>query len=310
MHETPGSHQTSDFAISRIDRRTHSATPLDVLFILSSAVTLLLLLLWILPGGETKYGQAPPFLKTIVESLWAKVTLAGSSVVAIVLRRFLSSHPRPNYLIWIPAFMGILIVGLFALTALGRAMNIGSVAFSEEFTYEGPIRASTTGPNDYRYGFTPAKEYLELSGAKIAGKRITVTKIVIEAYGENHAGKINWDFDVFVGPTQLFPYAKDQPPTENPQTMLDDKQSPTKIAVVFGKIDNYSTRSYQYRAVFGFVPSSLDVYPIPFTVKQAFNQPIAVQDKLFVQGAVWTGDSKVNVDVRNIKIRIEGKIES
>ena len=93
-------------------------TPLDALFIIFASVTLLLFLLWVLPGGETKYSNAPPFLKDMVNSVWAKVSFAGGSAAALILRRFLEKRPAPNYLIWIPSFMGIMIVALFLLSKM------------------------------------------------------------------------------------------------------------------------------------------------------------------------------------------------
>jgi len=93
-------------------------TVLDALFIIFAAVTLLLFLLWVLPGGETKYSNAPPFLKDMVNSVWAKLSFAGGSAAALILRRFLEKRPAPNYLIWIPGFMGILIGTLFLLSKM------------------------------------------------------------------------------------------------------------------------------------------------------------------------------------------------
>jgi len=52
----------------------------------------------------------------MVNSVWAKLSLAGGSAGALLLRRFLDKSPSPNYLIWIPSFMGILIAALFLLS--------------------------------------------------------------------------------------------------------------------------------------------------------------------------------------------------
>ena len=89
-------------------------TPLDALFIVSAAVTLLLFLLWVLFGG--RYSNAPGFLVSMANSVWAKVSFAGGSAGALLLRRFLDKSPAPNYLLWIPSFLAILIAALFLLS--------------------------------------------------------------------------------------------------------------------------------------------------------------------------------------------------
>ncbi len=95
-----------------------NATPLDVIFILSTSVTLLLLLLWIIPGHEQKYANAPAFLQAMVSSVWAKFSLAGASVGALVLRRFIDKSPAPNYLICIPGCILGLMAALLALAGV------------------------------------------------------------------------------------------------------------------------------------------------------------------------------------------------
>ena len=91
-------------------------TPLDMIFIVFLDVTLLLLLLWILPGNGDKFSNAPPFLTAIVSSVWSKVAAAGGSVGAFLLRKFFDTRPAPNYLIWIPGFLLFLIGTLFLLS--------------------------------------------------------------------------------------------------------------------------------------------------------------------------------------------------
>jgi hypothetical protein len=102
-------------------------TPLDAVFIVGSAVTLLLFLLWILYGGGQQFSNAPPFLLDMVKSTTAKLSLAGGSAGALLLRKFVDKSPAPNYLIWIPSFMGVLIVGLFVL---GKVMPAASIQTS------------------------------------------------------------------------------------------------------------------------------------------------------------------------------------
>lgn len=101
-------------------------TPLDVIFILFAAATLLLFLLWILPGGEAKYSSAPPFLQSMVKSIWGKFSVAGGTLGTFLLRRYVDRSPAPNYLIWIPSLMIFLVATLFLLSQAMRAMDPGT----------------------------------------------------------------------------------------------------------------------------------------------------------------------------------------
>ncbi len=102
-------------------------TPLDAVFIVGSAVTLLLFLLWIVNGGGQLFANAPPFLLDMVKSTTAKLSLAGGSAGALLLRKYIDKSPAPNYLIWIPSFMGVLIAGLFVLAELPKPQIPNSV---------------------------------------------------------------------------------------------------------------------------------------------------------------------------------------
>jgi hypothetical protein len=95
-------------------------TPLDVLFILSASVVLLLLLLWMATtlAGHGLFTDVPQWLKDIVSELWKKVLVgsAGAGAGVLALRRYLfQSRPTLNYLIWIPVTTAMLIVALFAV---------------------------------------------------------------------------------------------------------------------------------------------------------------------------------------------------
>jgi len=95
-------------------------TPLDVLFILSASVVLLLLLLWMATSiaGHPLFTDLPPWLKSIVSELWSKVLVgsAGAGAAVLALRKYLFQlRPTLNYLIWIPATTAVLIVALFAV---------------------------------------------------------------------------------------------------------------------------------------------------------------------------------------------------
>jgi hypothetical protein len=116
MRRSPGAQPAGSAEPGRRIRAGANPTPLDAIFIVFAAVTLLLFLLWVLPGGEAKYSNAPQFLTDMAKSVWAKLSLAGGSAGALILRRYLDKSPSPNYLIWIPSFMGILIVALFLLS--------------------------------------------------------------------------------------------------------------------------------------------------------------------------------------------------
>ncbi len=100
--------------------RNLNPTPLDVLFVLSASVVLLLLLLWMATtlAGRPMFTDLPPWLKSIVSELWTKV-LVGSGVAGaavLALRKYvLQARPTLNYLIWTPVTTAILIVALFAV---------------------------------------------------------------------------------------------------------------------------------------------------------------------------------------------------
>jgi hypothetical protein len=93
-------------------------TPLDAIFIVSASVALLLFLLWILEGGGTRFSNAPHFLEVMVNSLWTKLSFAGGSAVALLLRWLFVKQPSPNYIIWIPSFIVFLIVALYMLSKI------------------------------------------------------------------------------------------------------------------------------------------------------------------------------------------------
>lgn len=103
-------------------------TPLDALFIVSASVTLLLFLLWVLQGGGTQFSNPPHFLVAMVNSVWAKVSLAGGSGAALILRRYVDKSPAPNYLIWIPSFMGMMIAALFLLSKVAPSQPVSTSA--------------------------------------------------------------------------------------------------------------------------------------------------------------------------------------
>jgi|SRR5271167_4839393 len=90
-------------------------TPLDVIFIVFTSITLLLLLLWIATtlGGQQMFNHVPPFLEDMVKSVWTKISMTGASLGALLLRRYIDKSPAPNYLLWIPGFMMFLLVALF-----------------------------------------------------------------------------------------------------------------------------------------------------------------------------------------------------
>ena len=98
-------------------------TPLDVLFILSASVVLLLLLLWMVTtlSGRPLFTDLPPWLKSIVSELWTKVIVGSATAGAAILalRKYLfESRPSLNYMIWIPATTFGLIIALFAVEQL------------------------------------------------------------------------------------------------------------------------------------------------------------------------------------------------
>lgn len=96
--------------------RPGNPTPLDVLFILSASITILLFLLWVLPGNGTRFSNPPQFILTMVKSIWAKLSFAAGSATVLVIRKFVETRPSPNYLLWIPGFVMFMIVALFALS--------------------------------------------------------------------------------------------------------------------------------------------------------------------------------------------------
>ena len=103
-------------------------TPLDALFIVSAAVTLLLFLLWIETGGGSQYSNAPAFLVDLAKSTVAKLSFLGGSAGALLLRKYIDKSPSPNYLIWIPSFLAILIAALFVLRfAMPQKQEAGGI---------------------------------------------------------------------------------------------------------------------------------------------------------------------------------------
>ena len=103
--------------------RPSNPTPLDALFILSASITILLFLLWALPGNGARFGNPPPFLLAMVKSVWTKLSFAASSASLLPLRKFIEKRPSPNYLLWIPGFVTFMIVALFALSKIMPAQS-------------------------------------------------------------------------------------------------------------------------------------------------------------------------------------------
>lgn len=102
--------------------RKANPTPLDVLSIVFTSVTLLLLLLWVATSiaGQTMFNNVPMWLQTMIASVWAKVSVAGGSLGAFLLRRYFDKSPTPNYLLWIPGFTMFLLLALVLVQIVVR----------------------------------------------------------------------------------------------------------------------------------------------------------------------------------------------
>jgi hypothetical protein len=114
---------------------TWRAAPLDVLFVLSVSLILVLMILWIATtlAGHPLFAQPPQWIQDLVSTVWQKAILgsgvAGTAAAALALRKWLyNDHPAPNYLVCIPCFTVGLMVLMLGVTFVVKPKDVTAQA--------------------------------------------------------------------------------------------------------------------------------------------------------------------------------------
>ena len=104
----------------------NNPTPLDAMFILFASVALVILILSF--AAFPRESQVPSWLTDAVTGIWKGVFAGAGAIGSLALRKWLDNRPKPNYLIWIPAFTVFLLAAVLVVTkAVGHITIVGRI---------------------------------------------------------------------------------------------------------------------------------------------------------------------------------------
>jgi hypothetical protein len=180
--------------------------------------------------------------------------------------------------------------------------------YAHEFSFTQPkFNVSIKGP--YYYGVSSLG-----TDPTAKGKRISISKIRVQFDGDNHGQMLCCDVWVYIG-SHPFPF-----PTGGGQLHLSG-YSPNIIA------DNEGLAEVKLKVVIGTafgvdIPMGVQVFVAEYdynnrsgtavpklaSVKEAFSNPIPVDDAIYAQVLIWEGAPQIDFDVTNIRLEIIGNV--
>ena len=134
----------------------------------------------------------------------------------------------------------------------------------------------------------------------------------------NKSNNVFGDLWAFLGPTvikgkqsgRIFPVGSGTWADINtyPWDLLAD--APTQLKLTFGRAQPV-TASYTYSVTYDFTTHAAIVEPpiepaLGYTTKSSSNDPMYLTDGLYAQLFIWTGAPRVNIDVGETKMEVEG----
>lgn len=181
-----------------------------------------------------------------------------------------------------------------------------AVPFQSVFTFNGTfdIRGYMPVPqtNGFDYYFSPVD-----SDTAIQGQQCTIDSIDISTFGTNLGGVVNWDAEVYLGPTGF-----GLPTGQFTQTHVDPvsgytRTAPTQFHLTFGDI--VTSQSYQFDGSYNFQTSSVSASPSLNVLKTATTSTYDLSNGLDAQFLFWTADNR-NSDFQfsNVTITVNGDI--
>jgi hypothetical protein len=133
-----------------------------------------------------------------------------------------------------------------------------AVQFQTTFQFEGGFRVFGHPPvpqnNGFDYYFTPVQ-----LDTHVLGHGVTVTNLSVSVFGENNGDTVNWDLEVFIGPT---PFGLPEGQFEN--TLVDpvsgyDRIAPTQLSLSVGS--RADPQSYSFSVEHDFTTADVSVFP-------------------------------------------------
>jgi hypothetical protein len=181
--------------------------------------------------------------------------------------------------------------------------------FSHTFTFnQKPFSISMPSNQQWNHGVSALDRTDQFSG-----KRLQVDKLTVTMEVDNKGDLVCCDVWVYVGsspfgfPTQGGSLNNNNfPPYEEPPAAAG---APTFVKFVIGNGGaSYHSGDDTFWAEYDFQTNASQGYPHLDNLKQHVSQPFVVNNSLYAQVLVWNGNPTVALDVRPIKLEIEGTI--
>lgn len=181
------------------------------------------------------------------------------------------------------------------------------IHFQRTFQFRQPVFNIAPSPL-LKYGFTSLEHDGSLTG------KIQITKITIVVRTKNNSDNVFGDLWAFLGPKAIrgqqshrtFPAgsATWSDIDTYPWDLLSD--APAQVKLTFGRSEPV-TASYTYTVTYDFATHTATVEPpMECTTKSYMDEPMYLEDGLYVQLFIWTGAPRVNIDIGETKIDVEG----
>ena len=157
--------------------------------------------------------------------------------------------------------------------------------------------------NGFDYCFT---EVVIDSG--VIGEGVTVDSIEASVFGTNSGDLINFDWEIYLGPTSF-----GLPEGQFTQTNVDPVSGYTRTApTIFHSVigAQYDTNDYTYLVTHDFGTNVSSASPYLAAVRSAFTSTFDTTDGLYAQIFFWTGDNRnTNIAFGEVTLTVHGSIE-
>lgn len=190
---------------------------------------------------------------------------------------------------------------LFPLLGKGHA-----VPFESTYSFTGGFHIHGHTPVPQRNGFDYYSTPVALD-TSVAGKGVTISNVEVSSFGTNNGSAINWDWEIFLGPTSF-----GLPEGQFIKTLVDPisgytRNAPTQVRFVIGS--ELDTQSYLFSGNYDFSTDTISADPYLAKLKAAFTSPMDLKDGLYAQMFFWTADNRnVNISFDDVKLVVQGDV--
>ena len=182
------------------------------------------------------------------------------------------------------------------------------VPFEVTFNFTGGFHIYGQEPDPHIYGFDYYFTPLALDPS-LLGNGVTISSINVSAPGTSQGEVINWDWEVFLGPS---PFGL--PEGQFVATHVDPvsgyiRNAPTQLQFVDGVL--FAQGNYIFSGNYDFVTNTMTATPSLEILKNASTSEMDLPNGLYAQLFFWTGDNRnCYISFEDVTLTVRGDIST